>query len=403
MVAGEGGGMRETGLHQAPLDGIRTAIRDMTVENIADLAMAAAKVPDLIPLWYGEGDLVTPPFIRAAAARALEAGMTFYVPDMRGLPALTAALSDYQTRLHDRPIGIARSTVTPGGMQAVVLALLLIAGPGDQVIYIEPQWPNIRSAIQMVGAGPVPFGLDYRAGEWRLDLARLIAACTPATRAIFLPTPSNPTGWVASEEEIRALLDFSRRTGIWILSDEVYARLYHHGEVAPSMLRFAEDEDRVMAVNSFSKAWAMTGWRIGWLTHPGSVAGRLAAMTQFLNSGTAGFVQAGAVAALTEGEGLVREIRARCLRGRDLAHEILAPVERLEFGKPPQGGMYVFFSLRGEADSRAACRLILEKAGVGLAPGHLFGTSSRRFLRACICRDPAGLETAFHRIREALG
>lgn len=395
--------MRETGLHHAPVDGIRAAIRDMAVENIADLAMAAAKMSDLIPLWYGEGDLVTPPFIRDAATRALDAGLTFYVSDMRGLPALTAALSDYQTRLHDRPIGLARSTVTPGGMQAVVLALLLIAGPGDEVIYIEPQWPNIRSAIQMVGAAPVPFALDYREGEWRLDLARLMGSCTGATRAVFLPTPSNPTGWVASEEEIRALLAFCRHTGIWILADEVYARLYHRGEVAPSVLRLAEDEDRVMAVNSFSKAWAMTGWRIGWLTHPASVAGRVAAMTQFLNSGTAGFVQAGAVAALTEGEGLVRDIRARCRRGRDLAHEILAPMERLDFGAPPQGGMYVFFALRGEEDARAACRLILEKAGVGLAPGHLFGAASRRFLRACICRDPVQLEAAFHRIRDALG
>lgn len=382
--------------------GIRAAIRDMAVENIADLALAAAKIPDVIPLWYGEGDLVTPAFIRDAAAQALAEGMTFYVPDMRGLPVLTAALADYQTRLHGRPIGIGRSTVTPGGMQAVVLALMLVAEQGDEVLFIEPQWPNIRSAIQMVGARPVPFGLDYRDGEWRLDLARLMAACTPATRAIFLPTPSNPAGWVATAEECRALLEFSRRTGIWILSDEVYARLYYQGQVAPSMLQIAEDEDRVMAVNSFSKAWAMTGWRVGWLTHPASVAGRLGAMTQFLNSGTAGFVQAGAAAALTRGEELVQQIRARCRRGRDLAHEILAPMEQLEFGAPPNGGMYVFFSLRGEADSRAACRLILEKSGVGLAPGYLFGEASRRFLRLCICRDEGQLETAFTRIRDAL-
>ncbi len=384
------------------MDGIRAPIRDMVVDNIADLALAAAKIPDVIPLWYGEGDLVTPSFIREAAAKALHDGMTFYVPDMRGLPALTAALSDYQTRLHGRPIGVQRSTVTPGGMQAVMLALLLIAEPGDEVIFIEPQWPNIRAAIQMAGARPVPFGLDYRDGEWRLDLDRLMAACTPATRAIFLPTPSNPAGWVATGEETRALLEFSRRTGIWVLSDEVYARLYYQGQVAPSMLQIAEDEDRVMAVNSFSKAWAMTGWRVGWLTHPASVAGRLGAMTQFLNSGTAGFVQAGAAAALTQGEGLVQDIRARCRRGIDLAHEILAPMERLDFGKPPKGGMYVFFSLKGEDDSRAACRLILERSGVGLAPGYLFGEASRRFLRVCICRDAAQLETAFSRIRDAL-
>lgn len=385
------------------MTGIRPAIRDMATENIADLAHAARSMTDLIPLWYGEGDMVTPAFIRDAAAEALQSGMTFYVPDMRGLPQLTQALAAYQTRLHGLDIPVERSTVTPGGMQAVVLALMLIADVGDEIIYIEPQWPNIRSAVQMVGATPVPFGLTFRDGDWQLDLDRLIASCTPRTKAIFLPTPSNPGGWVASAEENHALLEFSRRTGIWILSDEVYARLYFEGgEVAPSMLQIADPEDRVMAVNSFSKAWAMTGWRIGWLTHPASVAGRLGAMTQFLNSGTAGFVQAGAAAALTQGEPLVHEIRDRCRRGRDLAYDILAPLDRVELGNPPKGGMYVFFSLRDVEDSKAACRMILETAQVGLAPGYLFGEASRRFLRVCIFRDTAQLETAFHRIAEAL-
>ncbi|MCF1741068.1 pyridoxal phosphate-dependent aminotransferase [Paradevosia shaoguanensis] len=385
-----------------PLAGIRDDIRNLPTENIAELALKAASLSGVIPLWYGEGDLVTPQFIRDAAKAALDQGMTFYVPDMRGLPALTSALSDYQTRLHGVDIPVQRSTVTPSGMHAVLLALELIVDKGDEVIFIEPQWPNIRSAIQLVGGVPVPFGLDFRDGDWRLDLERLMASCTSRTRAIFLPTPSNPAGWVASVEENKALLEFSRRTGIWILSDEVYARLYFDGEVAPSMLQIAEDGDRVLAINSFSKAWAMTGWRIGWLTHPSSVAGALGGMTQYMNSGTAGFIQAGAAAALTQGEPLVREIRERCRVGRDLAYEKLAPLPQTEFGAPPKGGMYVFFALKGEDDAKAACRHILESARVGLAPGHLFGEASKRFLRVCICRDAAQLSEAFDRIAKVL-
>lgn len=385
-----------------PFSGVSASIRDLPSENIADLAFRAASLQDVIPLWYGEGDLVTPSFIRDAAKAALDGGMTFYIPDMKGLPALTQALSDYQSRIHGRNIPVSRSTVTPSGMQAVLLALELVVDTGDEVIFIEPQWPNIKSAIHLVGGVPVPFGLDFRDGDWRLDLDRLFAACTRKTKAVFLPTPSNPAGWVATAEENRILLDFSRRTGVWIISDEVYARLYFEGEVAPSMLQIAEDGDRVLAVNSFSKAWAMTGWRVGWLTHPSSLSKSLGVMTQYMNSGTAGFVQAGAVAALTQGEPLVAEIRERCRVGRDLAYEKLAILPQTEFGAPPRGGMYVFFALKGVDDAQTACRTILETARVGLAPGHLFGEASRRFLRVCTCRDWHQLTQAFDRIASAL-
>lgn len=382
--------------------GIRAAIRDLSTENVAELAVRASSLTDVIPLWYGEGDLVTPQFIRDAAKAALDGGMTFYIPDMRGLPALTEALSQYQSRIHGREIPVSRSTVTPSGMQAVLLALELVVDPGDEVIFIEPQWPNVRNAIQLVGGVPVPFGLDFDESGWRLDMERLLASCTNKTKAIFLPTPSNPAGWVASAEENRILLEFSRKTGIWIIADEVYARLYFEGDVAPSLLQIAEDGDRVLAVNSFSKAWAMTGWRVGWLTHPSDLAAPLGAMTQYMNSGTAGFVQAGAAAALTQGEPLVATIRERCRVGRDLAYEKLAGLPQTEFGPPPRGGMYVFFSLKGHEDASSACRQILEGARVGLAPGHLFGEASRRFLRVCVFREEKQLAEAFDRIARML-
>jgi aspartate/methionine/tyrosine aminotransferase len=381
---------------------IRPQVQGLPTENIAELAVRAQQLGGVIPLWYGEGDLVTPAFVREAAKRALDDGLTFYIPNMRGMPALSEALSAYQSDLHGLAISPERSTVAPGGMQALLLALELILDLGQNVVYVEPQWPNIHNLIHLCGGEPRPVPLAFVDGDWALDLDRIKAACDARTRAIVFSTPANPTGWVASREDLAALLDFSRQQGIWIISDEVYGRLYFDGRVAPSILQIAEPEDLVLTVNSFSKAWAMTGWRVGWLTHPSSVASELAAMTQYMNSGTAGILQAGALAALTEGEDLVEQMRERCRRGVDLAYEALSQLPDIQLPRKPKGGMYAFFQIASEPDSRAACRRILDTARVGLAPGYLFGASSRSHLRMCICRDPGQLETALGRMVESL-
>ena len=385
-----------------PLEGVRPQIRDLRTENIAQLAARAQKLGDVIPLWYGEGDVVTPAFIRDAAKASLDDGNTFYIPDMRGMGSLNEALSDYQSRIHDRPIAIERSTVTPGGMQALFLAMELLVDVGTNVVYLEPQWPNIHNTIHLVGGEPRPVALRYD-GDWRLDLDAVFARCDARTRAIVFSTPCNPTGWTASREELQALLDFSRHTGIWIVSDEVYNRLYFAGSVAPSILQLAGDDDRVLSVNSFSKAWAMTGWRIGWLSHPVGVADQLAAMTQYANSGTAGFVQAGAEAALRHGEPLVAETRERARRGLDSVYQALSRIPGIVLPAKPTGGMYAFFAFEGEADSRAACARVMDQARVGLSPGYLFGDASRAFLRMCVLRDDREIRTALDRMVSALG
>ena len=382
---------------RSALHGIRAQIRDLHTESIADLAIRARELGDVIPLWYGEGDMVTPPFIREAAKAALDEGQTFYIPNMHGYGPLNEALAVYQTRLHGRDIPVSRTTVTPGGMQALFMALELLVDTGTNVVYVAPQWPNIHNAIHLVGGEPRPFSLDFDV-DWKLNLDGLFEACDARTRAIFLSTPSNPTGWTASREEMLALLEFSRRTGIWIISDEVYGRLYFDAPVAPSILQIAEDGDRVLSVNSFSKAWAMTGWRIGWLTHPSGIAGQIGAMTQLMNSGTSGSVQAGATAAILEGEPLVEEIRQRIRTGLDLAYGALAQIPGMVLPTKPRGGMYAFFAVEGEADARKVCADILEKARVGLAPGYLFGSKANAFLRMCVCRERGQIETALGRM-----
>ncbi len=380
-----------------PLKGIRPQIQDLRTENIAELAVRAREIGDVIPLWYGEGDLVTPAFIREAAKKSLDDGQTFYVPNMRGAGPLNEALCRYQSRLHGKDIPIARSTVAPGGMNALLVALELLVDLGSNVIIVEPQWPNIHNAVHLVGGEPRPVSLGFDT-DWRLDLDRVFGACDARTRAIFLSTPSNPTGWTATGAELQALLDFSRRTGIWIISDEVYNRLYFEGESAPSILRIAEDGDRVIAINSFSKAWAMTGWRVGWLTHPSSVADQISALTQYISSGTAAFAQAGATAAINQGEPLVAEIRNRVKTGLDLAYDRLCRMRGIILPEKPRGGMYAVFRVDGYDDSKALCWKLIEEARVGLSPGYLFGKAMRSFLRMCVFRDADQIELALTRM-----
>ena len=393
--------LSETTRNRNAFEGIRAQIRDLRTDNIAVLAKRARELGGVIPLWFGEGDVVTPAFIRDAAKKALDDGQTFYIPNMRGLPALNEALSDYQTHWHGRPISIERTTVAPGGMQALYIALELLVDVGTNVVYVAPQWPNIHNAIHLIGGEPRAVSLDFDT-DWRLDLDKLFARCDARTRAIFLSTPANPTGWTATRDEMQALLDFSRRTGIWIISDEVYARLYFDGDIAPSILQVAEDGDRVIAINSFSKAWAMTGWRVGWLTHPSAIADQLGAMTQYVNSGTSAMIQAGATAAIREGELLVAEIRARIKAGLDLAYEKLPQIPGVILPEKPRGGMYAFFALKGEADATAVCERILETARVGLAPGYHFGEASRPFLRMCTFRDTEQMRIALDRMVDAM-
>lgn len=381
---------------------IRPQISDLPTENIAALAVRAMELGEVIPLWYGEGDLATPAYAREAAKKAFDDGMTFYIPNMRGWAPLTQALSDYQSRLHGTHIAVDRSTVAPGGMQALLLAFSLILDLGQNAVYLTPQWPNIHNLIHLVGAEPRPVPLAMRDNDWRLDIDAIQKRCDARTRAIVFSTPANPTGWTAALSDFRDLLAFARERGLWIISDEVYNRLSFDAPSAPSILQVAEPEDLVMTVNSFSKGWAMTGWRVGWLTHPASVAAQVAAMTQYMNSGTAGPLQAGALAALTEGESFVEMMRLRCRDGVDLAYEALSQVPDIELPNKPRGGMYVFFRLKSEPDSRKACMKVLERSRVGLAPGALFGSAAEGYIRMCVCRDPEQLRTALGRIVAAL-
>ncbi len=352
--------------------------------------------PGLIPLWAGEGDETTPDFIREAAIEALRAGETFYTWQ-RGIPELREALARYHARHFGRAFRPEEFLVTASGMQSIQLALQAIAGAGDDVIYLSPAWPNFAAAAGIAGIEARPVLLRLVDGRWTLDLSGVEAAVTPRTRALFINTPSNPTGWTASRDELAALLAIARRHGLWIIADEIYA-LFHYGEGrAASFLDVMDDGDRVVFVNSFSKNWAMTGWRVGWiLAHP-SLQQVFENLIQYSTSGVAQFIQKAAVRALDSGDGFIAAQVAKARANRDRAVQILSQNPAFEIAVP-QGAFYLFFRIRGVSDPARDVLRIIDEAGIGLAPGTAFGPGGEGCFRMCFLRRADDVSMAAARL-----
>jgi aspartate aminotransferase len=353
--------------------------------------------PDIVPLWFGEGDLPTPAFICDAATAAMKRGETFYT-FKRGIPELRQAIATYLTGLHARPVASENVVVTSSGMSAIMLTMEAIIDPGDSVIVIHPVWPNINSTIGIMGgvAKPVSLASD-KDGGWKLDLQRVIDACDATTRAIYVNSPGNPTGWMMTREDAQALLEFARKRGLWLLSDEVYSRIVYGRRVAPSFHDVAEPDDRVVVLQSFSKAWAMTGWRLGWMVAPEAMLTVIDKLVEYNFSGSPTFLQRAAVTAIRDGEPLVSEIVERCHIGRDLFVQGLARFPRVTV-KSPEGSFYAFARVDGCTDSFKLARQIITGAKVGVAPGIAFGDAGEGYLRFCFASSKERLGEALDRM-----
>lgn len=350
----------------------------------------------LIPLWVGEGDLPTPDFIRQAGMQALDNGETFYTYQ-RGIPELRQALARYHSKHFSKTFEPEEFLVTGSGMQSIQLALQAIAGNGDEIIYFTPAWPNFAAATEIAGAKPVPVELDFGANGWCLDLEKLPTALTPKTKAIFVNTPSNPTGWTADIATLQSIFDFAKANDLWIIADEIYTHFHFSGGRAPSFMDIMQPDDKILFVNSFSKNWAMTGWRIGWIkTHP-SLAPMFENLIQYSTSGVAQFMQKGALAALDHGDDFIKMQVDRARTARDLICDRLLKTGRVKLS-PPQGAFYLFFEVDGITDTRAAAMQIVDETGVGLAPGTAFGPGGASGFRLCFNRKISDIEEAGDRL-----
>ena len=379
--------------------GLRPNIAGLPSSKIREIADAGIGRADLIPLWFGEPDTPTPPFICNAAACALAAGDTFYQPNA-GIQELRAILAEYMNGLYGARLGPGNVIVSASAMNALMLVMQALVDPGDVVVTTTPSWPNLPALPQILSGAVRSVPLSPGNAGWRLELDRLFDACDDHTRVIFLNSPNNPTGWMMSAEQQKQVLAFARRRGMWIVSDEVYARLVYDRRHAPSFLEQAEPEDRVIVVNSFSKTWSMTGWRLGWITAPAALGPSFEMLTEYNIAGPPGFVQRAGIVAVRDGEPFVEEIVARYRAARDLVLERVAAIPRFSLPRP-DAAFYAFLRVEGMDDSVAFAKHLLKETGVGLAPGAAFGNDEHPFddyLRLCFAATLPTLERAFDRL-----
>jgi aspartate aminotransferase len=375
---------------------IRHDIEILEDSPIVDVWRLGYGRPEVIGMFAGEPDVSTPAFICDAASRALAQGLTFYTPN-RGIPAMVEALVDYISMVYGVELPQNRVALTPSGMAAVMLIAQGTVERGDNVIAVTPSWPNIMRAMQICGASVREVPMTAGNDGWSLDLGAVEAACDGRTKVIYLASPGNPTGWMIERPQAEALLAFARARGIAILADEVYHRTVYDRKVAFSFLEIARPGDPVFVVNSFSKAWAMTGWRLGWVVYPEGCQPAFEKLIQFNTSGAPEFLQHGAIAALRHGEPFVAEFAARCGAGRAVVNERLGRMARVR-NIPNHGSFYAMFEVAGVTDTLAFCKRAVGEAQIGMAPGIAFGKGAEGYIRLCYAKSPELLHQAMDRL-----
>ncbi|MFN8703499.1 MAG: pyridoxal phosphate-dependent aminotransferase [Rhodospirillales bacterium] len=382
----------------APL-ALREKSKNLLGSLIREVSKDAMEKPGLIPLWFGEGSRTAPAAVVAEAHKAIDDGYQFYASSL-GRPELRTAIADYVRRLRGVDVDADRICVTASGNSAIQMAMQLIVDPGDNVVFAVPLWPNAADMVQHLNGEVrrVPLALGPRG--WSLDLERLFAACDARTKAIFLNSPGNPTGWLATPEELKAVVEFCRKRGIWAIGDDVYERIVYDAEKSPSLLDFAGPDDPVMIVNSFSKGWCMTGWRVGWLVAPAAVVDTIGKIIEFNTSGANSVAQRAGLAALTQ-EQFVRDIRAHYAHARDMVHTRLSKLPKVRMARP-QAAFYAFFQVEGMTDSVAFCKRVVREANVGLAPGRAFGPEGEGWIRLCFAISHDKLAEALDRLEPML-
>lgn len=379
--------------------GLQSKGLEIPVSKLRELANSVMGTREIVPLWFGEPDVPTPDFICQAANHSMADGNTYYTEGL-GKPWLREAIATYMSDLYGHRIDTDRIAVTVSGTNAVNLAFQLLMEAGDHVVNTTPSFASLMAipALQHAKIDPVP--LTPSDNGWSLDIDALLVRAKHA-KILLLNSPNNPTGFMLEREEIKKILEVCRNSGTWIISDEVYARIVFDERSAPSFAEFTEPEDRVIIVNSFSKSWAMTGWRLGWLTLPPSLLYQCEKLMEFSMSCSAEFVQAGGLAAITRGEDFIEAQINRYRKARDLCIARLDAMRGVEC-IPPRAAFYVYFRVDGVTDSVEFARKLVSETGIGIAPGVAFDPSMQDWFRICFAKEEDLLHMAFDRIEAFL-
>jgi aspartate aminotransferase/aminotransferase len=361
---------------------------------IREIMALAAERSDVIHLELGEPDLPTPEHIVAGAFEAARAGFTRYTPNA-GLRSLRELIAARAGRAGGPPVDADRIVVTVGAVGALFTAVMAVVDAGDEVLVPDPGWPNYESIVHLAGARPVRFTLAPERG-FLPDLDELAAKITPATRALMLNTPGNPSGAVFPEAIMKGLAALAARHGLYVISDEIYEDLVFDGRHV-SIAGLGID-DQAFVVSGFSKSYAMTGWRLGWVVCPPHLAGIAATLQEPITSCASGLVQKGGEAALRGPQDCVDRLRAVYRARRDIVIEALGPMGLLPV--VPAGAFYALLDIgRTGQDSTSFAKSLLLAEGVAVVPGVTFGPSADRFVRIAYTAAERELRTGLERVR----
>jgi aspartate aminotransferase len=362
------------------------------VDNIVK-RMRRAGVDDIISLGGGEPCFDTPQNIKDAALRALMEGKTKYEPTT-GDHELREAIAHKLQQENGIPASAGDIIVTPGGKFAIYLAFQAVLEPGDRVVVLEPAWVSYKSMAQLAGAELVTVGCSAANG-FLPDLDEVEAAMDGPVKFIVISSPCNPTGMVYDGAIVRRMAEIAQRHGALLLSDEVYEYMVYEGEHYSPGSEF----DNVVTVNGFSKSYAMTGWRLGYVTAPGEILDGMIKIYQHSATCVTAFAQAGAIEALTSTES--RDASQQMMTGyRERCEQMVSLLERSEFFDcvPPQGAFYCFPSYKLEKPSLELATELLEEVHVATVPGSAFGQCGEGFLRLCYSTSMDNIVEAMHRM-----
>jgi len=369
--------------------------------RIRELADVAFSMDGVLRLHFGESNLSTPGFIKEAAVRAMNKGYTFYTENA-GLPSLREAIAEKYAELHQVNLNPQTEiVVTASGVQALNVTIRCVIDPGDEAIVLTPNWPNATAIVSLCGGNPREIPLVWEDRHYGIDFNGLEAALSPKTRLLVYASPSNPLGWLAKPADQYRLLDFCRRHRLWLLADEVYERIYYSGSVAPSILRLCTRDDAVIVVQSFSKSYCMTGWRLGWLVARADLAQKTTQLNEFIVSHAPSMVQRAGETALKHGEDDVHSMVTLLQDRKRFCFDALRSMPSVAVAEP-EGAFYLFPRLEEVTDSYSFALSLLKEKKVSVAPGVAFGNGGEGAVRICYAADMSILEPAMERLRAFL-
>ena len=367
---------------------LNRAVTQVELSGIRRFTYLVRDTPGACALTIGEPDLNTPEAVKAAAKAALDANDTHYPPG-NGYPYLLEAISHFEEREHGLHYGPEEILVTVGATEALFASLHTILNPGDEVIIPTPAFGLYEALVQLCGATPV--FLPTEENRFQIDPAALAAAITERTKAVILTSPNNPTGCIYAKETLAAVHECLREKPVFVLCDDVYRTLVYSGEYH-SFAEFQDMRERIIIVNSFSKPYAMTGWRLGWVMADAPLRERLQVFHQYCVTSVPSFVQKACVAAL---ESDTTEITEIFRRRRDYVYRRLTDMGLSV--QEPEGAFYMFINIqRYGMDSLTFCERMLKEGLVGVIPGIYFGTEG--YMRLSYCYSDADLKEGLDRI-----